>query len=261
MGTEGLVAPASALARDDVWAAARPDAEMPGVGKTSMRGARPVVLPIAGLLLAALHGHCAGAEIRVQGPADGVRVEAKGATVAEILAVLGERYAVRYRGAPESRGVTATFEGPLRRVLVRVLEGNNYVIKGGGDGLEVIVVSLESPAATSPAVAAALVGRRDLRVNATAQGVRVEADGATVAEILAALGEHYAVRHRGVPGGGAITAVYEGPLRRVLVRVLEGNNYVIKGGGELEVIVVSPRSPGAASPAVTATFARPFNPR
>jgi hypothetical protein len=114
-----------------------------------MRSAKPVALPIAGLFLAALYGGCAFAEIRVQGPEDDVRVEAYGATVAELLAALGEHYAVRYRGAPASSGVTTTFEGPLRRVL----KGNSYVIKGGGDGLEVIVVSLESPAATPPAVA------------------------------------------------------------------------------------------------------------
>jgi hypothetical protein len=231
-------------------------------GSPSMRSVRPVALPIAGLLLVALHGHVAGAEIRLQGPADGVRVEADGATVAEILAALGERYAVRYRGAPGSRGITATFEGPLRRVLLRVLEGNDYVIKGDGDGLEVIVVSLGSPDAASPAIPVALVGRRDLRVQTTAQGVRVEAQGATVAEILAALGEHYAVRYRGVPASSVVTAVFEGPLRRVLVRVLNGNNYVIKGGGDgLEVIVVSLGSPAPTSPAVTATFARPFGPR
>jgi hypothetical protein len=126
-----------------------------------MRSARAVALPIAGLLLATLYGYCAGAEIRVQGPANDVHVEAQGATVGEILAALGEHYAVRYRGTPGSSSVTATFEGPLRRVLVRVLQGNDYVIKRVGDGLEVIVLSLGSPAATSPAAPADIVRQRD----------------------------------------------------------------------------------------------------
>jgi hypothetical protein len=231
-----------------------------------MGSARPVALLIAGLFLAALYGGCAFAEIRVQGPEDDVRVEAYGATVAELLAALGEHYAVRYRGAPASSGVTTTFEGPLRRVLVRVLKGNSYVIKGGGDGLEVIVVSLESPAATPPAVAispavttsaatattsavpATLAPQPQLRVRGPVDDVRVEAYGATVVEILAALGEHYAVRYRGAPGSGGVTASFKGPLRRVLVRVLEGNNYVIKGGGAgLEVFVVSPQSPAIST--------------
>jgi hypothetical protein len=118
-----------------------------------MRSARAVALPITALLLATLYGQSAGAEIRVQGPADDVHLEARGATVAEILAALGEHYAVRYRGIPGTIGVTATFEGPLRRVLVRVLAGNDYVIKRGPDGLEVIVLSPGSPATTPPAPA------------------------------------------------------------------------------------------------------------
>jgi hypothetical protein len=113
-----------------------------------MRSLRPVAVPIAGVLLGALCDLCAGADIRVQGPADHVRVEAHGATVGEILAALGEHYAVHYRGTPGTSDITATFEGPLRRVLVRVLAGNDYVIKRVGDRLEVIVAS---PAATSPA--------------------------------------------------------------------------------------------------------------
>ena len=121
----------------------------------SMRSAKPIALPIAGLLVAALYGNCARAEIRVQGPADNVRVEANGATVIEILAALGEHYPVRYRGTPGSGGVIETFEGPLRRVLVRVLKGNDFVIKGGTDGFEVIVLSRGSPAA-SPAVTATI---------------------------------------------------------------------------------------------------------
>src|SRR5215831_20146451 len=108
-----------------------------------MRSSTLVALPVAELLLATLYGPCAGAEIRVQGSADEVRVEARGATVAEILAALGEHYAVRYRGTPVGSDRTATFEGPLRRVVVQVLAGNDYVIKTGGDGLEVILLGPE----------------------------------------------------------------------------------------------------------------------
>jgi hypothetical protein len=112
-----------------------------------MGSTKHVSLPIVGLLVTTLCGQCAGAEILcVQGPAHDVRVEARGATVTEILAALGERYAMRYRGAPANRGVTATFEGPLRRVLTRLLEGNDYVIKTGSEGLEVIVLSPGSSA-------------------------------------------------------------------------------------------------------------------
>jgi hypothetical protein len=126
-----------------------------------MGNAWAVALLNVALLLATLDGQCAGAEIRVQGPADAVHLAARDATVAEILAALGEHYAVRHRGTPGTIGITATFEGPLRRVLVRVLAGNDYVIKRGSDGLEVIVLSRGSPAATSSAAPAPLVRQPD----------------------------------------------------------------------------------------------------
>ena len=110
-----------------------------------MRSVRPSALSIAGLLVAALHCSFVRAEVRVQGEVRDVHVEAQGATVAEILAALGERFALHYRGTTGDRGLTATFEGPLRRVVVRVLDGYNYVIREGGDGLEVIVLSTQSP--------------------------------------------------------------------------------------------------------------------
>ncbi len=227
-----------------------------------MRSAKAIVLPIAGLLAAAVYGSCARAEIRVQGPADDVRLEANGATVVEILAALGEHYPVRYRGTPGSGGVIETFKGPLRRVLVRVLKGNDFVIKGGSDGFEVIVMSREPSAAASPVVPVSLVRRPELRVQGPADDVRIEANGATVVEILASLGEHYPVRYRGTPGSAGLIETFEGPLRRVLVRVLKGNNFVIKGGGDgFEVVVVSRGSPAAASPAVAANIGGSFIPK
>jgi hypothetical protein len=57
---------------------------------------------------------------------------------------LGERFALRYRGTTGSGGVTATFEGPLRRVVGRVLDGYDYVIETRGDGLEVVVLGAAS---------------------------------------------------------------------------------------------------------------------
>ena|SRR5690348_7579482 len=109
-----------------------------------MRSIRPSALRIAGVLLAALHCNCARAEVRVQGDVREVRVEARDATVGEILAALGERFALHYRGTMGGGGVTATFEGPLRRVVARVLEGYDYVIQARGDRLDVFVLSAGS---------------------------------------------------------------------------------------------------------------------
>ncbi len=120
-----------------------------------MRSIRPVALLRAAALLAALQGTCLAAEIRVLGSVVGdVRVEARDATVAEILAALGKHFALHYRGTPGNAAVTATFEGPLRHVVARVLGGYNYVIKSRDDGLDVLVLSTGSPyAVVAPTIA------------------------------------------------------------------------------------------------------------
>jgi hypothetical protein len=109
------------------------------------RSIRHNALPIVGVLIAALHCNGVRAEVRVQGNAGDVLLEARDATVADILAALGERFALHYRGTTDSRGLTMTFEGPLRRVVARALDGYNYVIRERADGLEVIVLSSQSP--------------------------------------------------------------------------------------------------------------------
>jgi len=119
-----------------------------------MRRMRLIALPIAGLLLAALRCSNVHAEVRVEGEARDLRLEARDATVDEILAALGERFALRYHGISGGRAVTANFEGPLRRVVARVLEGYNFVIRERGDGLDVTVLNTSSPyAVPAPAFA------------------------------------------------------------------------------------------------------------
>ena len=115
---------------------------------------------IAAVLVAALPGRAIAAEIHVQGSADAVRVEARGATRSEILAALAGRFALSYRGATDGRALTTSFEGSLREVVKRVLEGYNYVINAKDDVLEVVVVSPESTVA-APAPPPVRRGRQE----------------------------------------------------------------------------------------------------
>jgi hypothetical protein len=107
---------------------------------------------IVAALVAALPGHAIGAEIRVLGSENAVWVDARDATRDDILAALATRFALRYRGATDSRRQTATFAGSLRQVVRRVLAGYNYTINiNRKDGvLEVFVVSPESNVAVPP---------------------------------------------------------------------------------------------------------------
>jgi hypothetical protein len=104
------------------------------------------------LLVIAAHAASARAEIRIEGSASSVRVEARDATVADVLAALAERFALHVRGAAGDRRISADFDGPLRRVIGRVLEGYDYVIRTSGDGLEVMVLGAASSNAVAPPV-------------------------------------------------------------------------------------------------------------
>ena len=108
----------------------------------------PAALSIAALLVTA-PGHAIGADVRVQGSVDAVRVEARDATGTEILAALASRFALSYRGSTDSR-FNGTFKGPLLEVVKRVLDGYNYVINTRDNTLDVVVVGPASGAAVPP---------------------------------------------------------------------------------------------------------------
>jgi hypothetical protein len=107
-------------------------------------------LSVAALLVAAPAGHAIGADVRVRGPADAVHVEVRDATRSEILAALAGRFALSWRGTTDGRAITATFDGPLREIVKRVLEGYNFVINTRDDGLDVVVLSPASTVAVPP---------------------------------------------------------------------------------------------------------------
>lgn len=116
-----------------------------------MESVRRVSRLVLGVLLISLHAHGARAEIRVQGAIEAVRLQADDASVEDVLAALHARFGLLYRSPSVlTRHITATFEGPLSRVLPRVLEGYDFVIKNSGTNLEVIVLSSGSPRQAEP---------------------------------------------------------------------------------------------------------------
>jgi hypothetical protein len=115
-----------------------------------VRGIRSIPFSIVGVLLAALASNSVRAQIRVQGPVENIRLEAHDATVEEILAVLRARFDLHYRDTALNRRVTATYEGPLRKILVRVLDGYDYVIGPKGGKIEIIVVNAGAPRVAAP---------------------------------------------------------------------------------------------------------------
>jgi hypothetical protein len=105
------------------------------------------------LLAVLLQIHPAVAEVRVAGQPDAVSVEVRDAAVEEVLVALGQSFGLQYRSAaPLARRISGTYKGPLSRVLRRVLDGYDFILKTGSENLEVVVIG--APAADGQPTAA-----------------------------------------------------------------------------------------------------------
>jgi hypothetical protein len=81
------------------------------------------------------------AQTTITGAEDGLRVEARDASVQEVLAALGTKFGLRYRNITAlDRRIDGTYEGSLHRVVTRLLDGSSYVLSTGGGHIEVIVL-------------------------------------------------------------------------------------------------------------------------
>ena len=106
-----------------------------------------VWLLITAILLATLfHARSVRAEALVSGEAEAVRIEARDAPVDEVMVVLGTTFGLQYRSpALLSRRVTGTYMGSLQRVVAQLLDGYDFVMKTGSEGVEVWVYGSAKP--------------------------------------------------------------------------------------------------------------------
>ena len=95
----------------------------------------------------------------------------------------------------------------------------------------------------------ASIARAEVRVTGDAGAVRVEADNATAAEILSALGSAIEVRvHASIALDRPVNGIFAGSLAQILPRVLDGYNYVIKRqGAGTEIIIIGTRGDRAVA--------------
>jgi hypothetical protein len=96
---------------------------------------------LTAILLAALwHARPARAEVSVSGEPSAVQIEVYDAPIDEVMAALGASYGVQYQSpAALSRRVTGNYQGSLQRVIARLLDGYDFVIKTDPEGVEVRV--------------------------------------------------------------------------------------------------------------------------
>ncbi|MDN5004577.1 hypothetical protein ACFQZO_27395 [Bradyrhizobium sp. GCM10027634] len=111
-------------------------------------------------------GRTASAEVKIEGRPDAVHLEVHAASLHDVLAALQERFNLRYRtvDALEAQ-MTGVFDGPLRRVVARLLSGHDYAMQVTADGVDVLVLASQRP---SVAVVAAVTPASAVRPPLTA---------------------------------------------------------------------------------------------
>jgi hypothetical protein len=101
-------------------------------------------VPWAGILALSLltcDSVTAWAQIRVDGPADAVRIDVVDAPLRDVLGTLQTRYGLRYRGNDALDTMkTVKLTAPLRRVVARLLEGCDFVIAVTPGGIDVLIL-------------------------------------------------------------------------------------------------------------------------
>jgi hypothetical protein len=98
-------------------------------------------------------GRTAWAEVKVAGGPDAVHVEVNDTSLRDVLAALQERFNLRYRTIDAlDRPMTGVFDGPLRRVVARLLSGHDYAMRVTADGIDVLVLARQNPGVAVVAV-------------------------------------------------------------------------------------------------------------
>ena len=111
-----------------------------------------MLLSLLALLLLSflLSVNAASAAADIQGTENDLRVNARNATIVEILDALKSRFQFIYRvRSYNTQALTGIYSGSsLRQTLERVLDGNNYVLKASEQGLELVVLGASSQVST-----------------------------------------------------------------------------------------------------------------
>ena len=103
-----------------------------------------------GVALAIIPASFADADVHVSGSRDAVSISAENASIKEILAALGSAFDVHYQSmANLETQITGTYEGKLYRVLMRVLDGYNVILKTDNGRTEITVLGTRNSAVAS----------------------------------------------------------------------------------------------------------------
>ena len=96
---------------------------------------------------------------KVGGNPEAVTVDAQNISIGEILAALAHDFNVHYRSSVDlNRQITGTYEGSVRHVVTRILEGYNFVVESSPGRIEVTVFGTQNAPMTSGGPGVAIGG-------------------------------------------------------------------------------------------------------
>jgi hypothetical protein len=91
------------------------------------------------------------AEVRIEGNLSALRISTNGDALCDVLSAFGTRLPVKYRTAiPLNAEINGAYSGSLSRVVSRLLDGYNYLIKNDHDLAEIIVFGRMGEVAIPP---------------------------------------------------------------------------------------------------------------
>lgn len=107
---------------------------------------------LAALLAVAPTAALATAE--VSGSPQEVSIKAQNSSIEEILSALSREFHIQYHStASLEKHLTGTYQGSLQRVLMRILEGHNFIVKASNGQIDVTVFGTQSAPGTAVAAA------------------------------------------------------------------------------------------------------------
>ncbi len=120
------------------------------MSRTGRASQRPGARTLLALALACALGPPARAEMRVESDAAGIRLTATNAPLGEVLAALKAKFPLRYGAIAVEREINGTIEGTLHRVVVRLLDGFDFVVSRSPEGVEIVKLAPRGTASFTP---------------------------------------------------------------------------------------------------------------
>ena len=116
---------------------------------------RPMLAMIAFVVTSAVPSPT-WSETQIANASGALSIDAHDTTLQEVVVKLSATFGIRFRSSADlSRPVDGSYQGSLREVITRLLDGYDFFVRRSGDVTEVVIVGSSGKSATAAPVAVA----------------------------------------------------------------------------------------------------------